>query len=153
MPVADNPNSTSPNPISAAQFALDLTGITAFFMEASGFENSTEVITHVMQDKQGKRIYQKLPGNTKWSDISLKRGFTDDDALWKWRKQVLDGQIDAARKDGTITGYDTKGNPVVQYTFSRGWISSWKAAGFNAKNNDVAVEEITITHEGLDRMK
>ncbi len=151
--MSENPNATLKNPISASQFALDVQGLTAYFMEASGFENTTEIIEHVMQDKSGKRIYQKLPGNVKWADVSLKRGHTDDDALWKWRKQVLDGDIDGARKTGTITGYDYKGEPVIQYTFQRGWISKWSASGFTAKGNDVAVEEISITHEGLDRTK
>jgi phage tail-like protein len=149
--MAENPNSSVTNPITASQFALDVQGITAYFTEASGFENKTDVVVFVQQDAKGKRIYQKLPGNTNWSDVTLKRGHTADQALWTWRKQVLDGDIQGARKNGTITGYDTKGNPVIQYTFQRGWISSWKASAYNAKTNEAAVEEITLAHEGIDR--
>jgi phage tail-like protein len=32
-----------------------------------------------------------------------------------------------------------------------GWPSKWKGADLNAGENAVAVEEITITHEGLER--
>lgn len=151
--MSENPNSSSPNPIAASQFALDVQGISAMFTEVDGFENSTEVITHVQQDAKGKRVYIKAPGNLSWSDITLKRGFTSDETLWKWRQQILDGQIEQARKNGTITGYNTMGEPVVQYTFQRGWISKWKGSGFDAKSNDMSIEEVTITHEGLDRTK
>ena len=151
--MSENPNSKVANPIAASQFALDVQGVTAFFTEVDGFENSSEVITHVQQDSKGKRIYIKAPGNLSWADITLKRGFTADETLWKWRQQVLDGKIEQARKNGTITGYDTEGQPVVQYTFQRGWISKWKGAGFDAKSNDMSIEEVTITHEGLDRTK
>jgi phage tail-like protein len=33
----------------------------------------------------------------------------------------------------------------------RGWPSEWKGPDVNTTNNDVAVEEITIAHEGLIR--
>ena len=151
--MSENPNSARENPVAVNQFALDVQGITAFFMEASGFTNETEVITFVQQDAKGKRIYIKQPGNTKWNDITLKRGQTSDQALWNWRQQVLDGKVDQARKNGTITGYDTNGSPVIQYTFQRGWISKWDGGSFNAKTNDVSVESITICHEGMDRTK
>lgn len=151
--MSENPNSSVANPINAAAFALDVQGISAMFTECDGFENTSEVITHVQQGASGKRIYIKAPGNLSWADITLKRGLTSDEALWKWRQDVLDGKIEQARKNGTITGYDTTGQPVVQYTFQRGWISKWKGAGFDAKSNDMAIEEITLTHEGLDRTK
>lgn len=152
--MSENPNSAKENPVAASTFALDVQGLTsALFSEASGFANETEVITYIQQDSKGKRIYSKQPGNTKWNDITLKRGQTSDQELWNWRQQVLDGKIADARKNGTITGYDTLGNPVIQFTFQRGWISKWEGAGFDAKGNDVSIETITITHEGLDRTK
>ena len=142
------------DPIATFRFSLDVQGVTAAtFHEAAGFENSTDVIEHRQIGQGGKVTIMKLPGGSKWADITLKRGFTDSMDLYDWRQKVLDGDMDAARKDGSITGYDAKDNPVIQYTFTRGWISKWKGATFSAKDNNVAVEEITITHEGVKRVK
>ena len=43
---------------------------------------------------------RKLPGLNTYSAISLKRGITDSDELWKWRKTVIDGKTE--RKNGSI---------------------------------------------------
>ena len=153
--MSDNPNAGAyDNPIGAGYFTVEVQGLqVAQFREASGFENTTEVITQIAQDAKGQRVYQKIPGNTKWGDINLKRGFTNDDTLWNWRQSVLDGKMSDARKTVTITGYDTEGNPKLQFVAQRAWISSWKGGSFNAKTSDVAVEEIVLVHEGLDRKK
>jgi len=38
---------------------------------------------------------------------------------------------------------------VVEWHFENGWISKYEGAALNAKGNDVAIESIEITHEGL----
>ena len=48
----------------------------------------------------------KMPGRLKWGDLSLKRGMTSQMDMWKWRKDVEDGKIDKARKNGSIVMYD-----------------------------------------------
>lgn len=143
------------DPIPTYTIAIDIQGIeVARFMEASGFDSKTQTIDHRETDKDGKVYINKVIGTTNWSDITLKRGLhSENNLLWEWRQAVLDGDYEAARKDGSITGYDPKGEIVVQYTFTRGWVSSWKGGSFNAKNAAVNVEEISITHEGLQRVK
>ena len=45
---------------------------------------------------------RKLPGLTKYSNITLKRGITDDTFLWDWRKKAIDGKTE--RKNGWTLG-------------------------------------------------
>jgi phage tail-like protein len=148
------PGIDTQDPIVANSFSLELQGLeAAWFTEVDGFENENEVVSLYQTDKSGKQIVTKVPGSTKWADLQLKRGLTADDLLFKWRQMVLDGDLKTARKDGSITGYSAKGEIVIQYTFTRGWISKWKGAGFSTSNNQAALEEVTITHEGLKRVK
>jgi phage tail-like protein len=141
------------DPIVANSFALEVTGITAFFREISGFSNSSEVVEHKQQGKSGVTEYIKQPGNLSWDNIVLKRGIIADDSLWKWRKDVIDGQITKARKDGTITGYDEKGEIKIQYSFKRAWPAKWSASDLNAGGNDVIMETLELAVESLDRTK
>jgi len=144
----------SEDPVRANSFALEVQkiGAKAYFKEASGFGSHNEVIEYWQQDSKGLSVRTVQPGNPKWDNISLKRGITSDQSLWKWRKQIIDGQVTSARSDGTITGYDEKGTPKIQYTFTNGWPSKWSASGMNAGGNEVVMEEIEIAHEGLIRV-
>lgn len=133
-------------------FHIEVEGIElATFKEASGFESTTEIIEYKEANQDGRLVIRKVPGSRSWSDITLRRGITDSLAMWEWRKQVLDGQVDEARRDGSIVLYDSTGEEVVRYNFFNGWVSQWKGPDLDADQNEVAVEEITIAHEGLER--
>lgn len=133
-------------------FALEVQGIeAATFREASGFSSTSEVIENREVGAGGKQFLSKQPGNIKWADLVLKRGVTDSLDLYNWRQLVIDGRIDEARKDGSIVFYSNDGSEIARFSFVRGWPSEWKGPDVNTTNNDVAVEEITIAHEGLIR--
>lgn len=133
-------------------FALEMDGIgVAQWKEASGVESETETIEHKEATKEGKMIIRKVPGAMKWSDITLKKGIDARRDLWDWRKQVEDGDIDSARRNGSVVLYDSKHTEVARWNFVAGWPSKWKGADLNAGEDAIAVEEITITHEGLSR--
>lgn len=145
---------TMKDPLASYSFCLEIDGIaSAFFKEGSGFDSSVEVIEHRENGPGGKEIIRKLQGRAKWSDITLKRGTTDDLGLWNWHKQVLDGDIAGARKNGSIVIYDTMYKEVARFNFTNGWPSKWKGPDLNSTNNQVATEEMTIAHEGLKRVK
>ena len=91
------------DPLIGAHFALDVDGVvSAFFKEASGFNNSSEVVTHQAVDAQGRTVIQKIPGTLTWDDIILRRGITDDKGLWDWRQKVIDGLVSEAGANGSV---------------------------------------------------
>jgi len=133
-------------------FALEVQGIEeATFREATGFESSHDVIEHRETGKGGKQFINKQPGNLKWADIVLKRGVTGSLDLYSWRQKVVDGNLDEARKSGSVIFYNAKNEAIARFDFVRGWPSKWKGPDVNTTNNAVAIEEITIAHEGLIR--
>jgi phage tail-like protein len=140
------------DPISAHQFALEIQGITeATFREASGFGSEHSIIEQKEQTAKGNTVIRKIPGTLKWQNITLKRGMTSNAEMWKWRQQVIDGQVEKARLDGSIVGYDEDGNEKIRYNFRRGWPSKWESTAMNAGGNEPVIETIEITHEGLER--
>jgi len=133
-------------------FALEVQGIEeATFQEASGFENSSEVVEHRETDSRGRQSVNKQPGNVTWGDSTLKRGITGSMALWDWRQQVVNGDVRDARKGGSVVLYNSKDVAIARFDFVNGWPSKWSGPSVNTTDNSVAVEEITIVHEGLVR--
>ncbi len=92
--------------------------------------------------------FRAIPSVHKYSNITLKRGYAlDRPGLWTWWKSVVDGN--AQRKRGTITLMNEAGKPVAVWEFSGAWPSKLVGPALNAKGNEVAIEEMEISAEGL----
>lgn len=140
--------------VGALRWYLEIDGITeGIFREVSGLDSETEVIEHRCTGKGGNLIVHKVPGALKWSNITLRRGVTDDTKLQEWRKKIEDGQVEANRKNGSVTLYNPAGEPVAKYTFKNGWPCKFKGPALDSNKNEVAVEELEIAHEGLERQQ
>jgi phage tail-like protein len=133
---------------------LEVDGLTeATFRECSGLDSENQVIESKETGRKGKNVIKKTPGAIKWGDIVLKRGFTDDMALYDWRQKVVDGTLEAARKNGSVVVYDYENKEVLRWNFINGWLSKYQGPSLSAAGNDIAIESITIVHEGLKRIK
>ena len=139
------------DPFRGFKFRIQIDGINkAGFREVSGLDAATDTVDY--RDGDGDTI-RKLAGLKKFSNITLKRGITDDQDLWKWRSLVMDGKIKGARKNGQIILLDDEGKEAAEWTFTDGWPAKWTGPSFNATANEVAIDTIEIAHEGLKRVK
>ena len=103
----------------SATFALSVPGmIAATFHSCEGLGSESAVIEY-RDGSTGET--RKLPGSTKWSDITLKRGVSADGSLAAWRKLVEDGDAAGARKGGSIILYDHEGKQIARFTFTDAW--------------------------------
>ena len=142
------------DPVTGFHFAVEIQGaVTGYFLECSGLGSETETIEHKVMSENGQEIVMKIPGRLKWEDISLKRGITSTMDVWDWRKQVEDGDVKGARKNGSITMFDQTLKPVARWDFERAWPSKVTGPQPKSDSNEIAVEEMTIVHEGIRRVK
>jgi phage tail-like protein len=143
----------SREPRPASHFRLKIGGHekVGVFREVSGLESETEIVEHKSVDQNGNPFTRKVPGHTKWSNLTLKRGVDEDLELWKWRDQVIKEGPDTARVDGVIELLDYKGTVISTYKFIQGWPIKYSGGTLNATSNEIALEEIQICHEGLER--
>lgn len=143
---------TASDPFISAWFGVEFQGkLVGAFRECTGMGSENEIVESKASGPDGKLIIKKIPGNIKWNNIVLKRGITDAMDLWEWRKQVEQGQIAEARKNGTITMYSHAGIPLAKWNFVNAWPSKLTGPTANATSNEVAIEELEITHEGYTR--
>jgi phage tail-like protein len=123
------------------------------FRECSGIGSETELIEYKGSGKDDYHTIQAVPGRLKWQKINLKRGITDSMAAWQWRKLVEQGEVDAARGNGSIVMMDQKGVEVARWNFLRAWPTKISGPSLNSGTNEVGVEELEIAHEGLERVR
>jgi phage tail-like protein len=137
------------DPFKGFNFLVEIDGVArAAFSEVSGLESETAVIEYRAGSENANTV-RKLPGLTRFGNIVLRRGVTQDADLWSWRKSIVDGEID--RRNGSIVLLDDQRNEVVRWHFRDGWICKWEGPMLNARANEVAIETIEIAHEGLER--
>jgi phage tail-like protein len=136
------------DPFANSNFKLEIAGITvAGFSECTGLNTETNVIDY--REGQENITPRKLPGLSKFGNITLKRGITLDKTIYLWRKTVTDGDIE--RKNLSIVLQNEKHDEVVRWNVVRAWPSKYTAPDLKATANEVAIEAIELTHEGLER--
>lgn len=136
------------DPYRSYHFLVEIDGITrAGFRECSGLDSSQDPIEY--REGNERSTTRKLPGMVKFSNISLKRGITDDAELWLWRKQAADGKVE--RRNGSIIQLDETGAEKVRWNFFDAWPTKWTGPTFNATGNEVSIETLDIAHEGISR--
>ena len=135
------------DPYGQFNFLIEVDGVTrAGFSEVSGLTTDTNIIEY----REGDEVttVRKLPGLMKYTNIVLKRGYTQDKSLWNWRKQVIDGATQ--RKTGSITLLDEARKPALRWNFTAGWPAKGEGPAMNGKTSEVAIETLEIAHEGLE---
>ncbi len=139
------------DPLVSAWFGVEFQGqLVGAFRECTGLGSENEVVEYKASDK-GKYVIKKVAGNLKWNNITLKRGITDAMDMWKWRGLVEEGKMSEARKNGTITMFNLQGESIAKWDFTNAWPSKLTGPSANASNNEVAIEELELTHEGYKR--
>ncbi len=140
------------DPLVSFHFAVDIQGvIQGFFTECSGLGSETEIVEHKVV-KDGVEVVMKIPGRLKWENIVLKRGITSNMDVWTWRKQVETGDVAGARRDGSIVMFDQTLSEVARWNFVRGWPSKVTGPSVKSDSNEIGIEELTITHEYIERV-
>jgi phage tail-like protein len=136
------------DPYRGFNFLMEIDGIAqAGFQEVSGLDASTDSVDY--REGTDPNHVRKLSGMNKYSPITLKRGITDSDELWKWRQTVIDGK--AERKNGSIVLLDETGAEKLRWNFLNGWPTKWTGPALNSTSTAVAIETLEIMHEELKR--
>jgi hypothetical protein len=119
---------------SACNFDVDLGGESVGFAEVSGLGYELDYGGDVIVGRVG--------------NVTLRRAVTGDLTLWSWVRRALDG----AFEPGTVrvTLLDSRREPVCIWELRGTRPLKWNGPDFNASANDVAMEEVVLTAEGLE---
>lgn len=137
------------DPLRNFRFRVEIDGIQqAGFTEATGFDATVDVIDY--REGNDPTHVRKLPGLTKYGNITLKWGITDSIEIYNWHKAVIDGNTQ--RKNISIVVIDEAGNDKARWNIINAWPTKYDPVDLNAKGNDVSIETLEIVHEGMTRV-
>lgn len=138
------------DPFDNFNFKIEIDGIVrGAFQQCSGFDSTIDVIEH--REGGENTTPRKLPGLTKFSNIMLMWGMTDDMELYNWHRDAVLGRVD--RKNGSIVLLDRQGNETARWNFFNAWPTKYDGPDLNAEGNDVAIEKLELAHEGVERVR
>ena len=134
------------DPYRGFNFRVEINNITVgAFSDVSGLSSDGDIVEFCDATRQ-LRI-RKLTGLRKFSNLTLKRGYTDNDELWNWRNNIVNSIPD--HRNGAIVLMDEERNEVLRWEFEGGWIQKIDGPTFNTKGNDVAIESVELVVESL----
>ena len=135
------------DPFRAFNFRVEFDGLTVgSFSEVSGLTADGDSMDY----REGTDIpltVRKLMALRKYPNIVMKRGYTTNDELWTWYRNISNGIAD--RRNGSIILMDEERNEVMRWNVENAWINKIEAPTFNATANEVAIESCELVHEGL----
>ena len=135
------------DPFRSFNFQLEIDGVPrGAFSECSGLTAEGDAVDY----REGTDIQpnvRKLPGMRKYSNITLKRGYTQDASLWSWYGNITNGVAD--RRNVTIILLNEERQPVLRWHAENAWVNKIEGPSLKASASEVAIESVELVHEGL----
>jgi phage tail-like protein len=145
------------DPFATYKFHVEVDGIEgAAFSECSGLDMSVDVLE---QPEGGLNEYiHKFPGRTRWSNVTLKRGISVNDALFNWYMDTLksfNAGNGVKLKNVTITLYSISSSVNMEtvktkmFHLSNAFPVKWTGPNFKTDEAAFAVETLELAHHGI----
>lgn len=139
------------DPFGGYNFAVELDGITRMgFKDCSGLDSSSEVSKY-REGTDSTLAQRQIPGLLSFSHITLKRGVTDDSALWEWRDSIAKGT--PIRRTISIILRNDQGDEKIRWNIKNAWPVKWTGPSLDAASNALALETLELAHEGIEVQK
>ena len=139
--------STTLWPLAKFRFEVKWDDAVMYFQEVSGLDVEAQPIEYRHGDGSQFSVV-KMPGIKKFSDVTMKKGvFKSDNKFWDWFNEIKMNTV--KRKPITISLLDETGAPAMVWTLANAWPNKISGTDMKATGNEVAVETIVISHEGL----
>jgi phage tail-like protein len=140
-------------PFTAFNFAVEINRgeegsplVNAAFSECDGLEMTLEVKTIREGGANERQI--RLNGAVAYGQLTLKRGMTDSFDLWTWFQDSVQDPRLRASAEVVLLGSDGA-TERARFQLSRCVPIKIKAAALNAKDGQIAVEELQVAYETL----
>src|SRR5215470_9299320 len=109
------------DPFRAFNFQLEIDNIPlGAFSECSGLTAEGDAVDY-REGTDLKNNVTKLPGLRKYTNITLKRGYTQDKSLWQWYINIANGITD--RRNVTVVLMNEQHQPVLRWHVDSAWIN------------------------------
>jgi phage tail-like protein len=113
------------------------------FQSVSGLTLEFDVET--IKEGGENRYEHKLPGRSKYPDLTLKRGLLTDSSIIKWCTDALQNR-DIQPAILRVSLLNETHEPVMTWKIHNAWPRKWSVSDFNATDNSLVIETIDICY-------
>ena len=140
-------------PLPVYNYKVEIGADAVAFAEVSGLSTSYETTTYkespVESGVPGPRVMH-MPAQSPATTVTLKKGIVRGAsvaALYNWISATTLNQTE--KKDISVRLCDEKGDPVFSWKINNAFPTKLEAPTFDANSNDVAVESMELTADGV----
>jgi len=135
------------DPATNFRFQVDCIFTRAGFSKISGIKEESDVIEY--REGTDSAYLQKFPGMRKYPEMTFERGMTREArGLLDWRKWVIK-EIVGYKVQTQVVVNTAPGVVVRRVTLPSSWPSALEMSDLDAKASEIAIESMTLQHEGL----
>ena len=137
------------DPYPSRNFMLSIAGVTqGHFTYCGNLEFRVEPIPY--REGGQSQVVHRLPGPVEYGEITLRYGITESRELWDMALLAVKGTV--TRTNMSIILLDADGvTEVVRWDLVNAWVCGWRGAPLDAMSRQVAIEEVTIVFETIER--
>lgn len=138
-----------PDPYRVFNFVVEINGTQAAgFSEVTGLEARTE--TEDYREGGVNDYVHKIAKETRYNNVTLKHGITDDTSLWDWCNTVRSGRVE--RKTLSVVLMDPQRNEKWRWVFRDAFPVKWNATDLSGSGNTIVVESVEFAHHGISKI-
>jgi len=137
------------DPFCSYNFKVVIQGVTeGHFTQCSNIGMKIDAVAY--REGGGGPVVHRIPAHGWYGDVTLRYGLTASRELWDWMMMAVKGKVQRKNISIVLMGPDGV-TEVLRWDLVNAWPSSWRGAPLNALTSEVAVEELTLVYETLDR--
>ena len=115
----------------------------ARFQSVSGL--SVEIQNEDRVEGGENRFTHQLPLRSKYSTLTLKRGFVKDSELIYWCRDAFEN-FQFKPVDLIVSLLNEKHEPVKSWNIIHAWPAKWSVSDFNAQENSLVIETLDLNY-------
>jgi phage tail-like protein len=128
------------------RFYVAIEGIPqAVFAEASGL--AVEMAVEEVEEGGNNEFVHRMPGRSKVSNLTLKRGISNSNEFLKWSLEVAQGKL--TRRNLSVIVYNPDGTELMRWNYANAYPVKWTGPQFKSDDTANAIETLELAHEGL----
>jgi phage tail-like protein len=137
------------DPFRAYNFKLLINNVTeGHFTEVTGLGVKVERISY--REAGNNSIVRAIPSRVTYPPVTLKFGLTNSAELWDWLMTAVEGRV--SRRNASIVLLDPSGaTEVLRWNLVNAWPQEWYGSPLDAMSRELAIETLSLAHEGLQR--
>jgi phage tail-like protein len=129
-------------------FIVELPIGTLHFTECLGLGMRIEPVRY--RESGAGSVVRVLPGPVAYSEVILRYGLGTTKEIWAWLTETGAGRV--VRHNASVTQLNNDGTPSdVVWHLKNAWPCQWNGVPFDALGREVAIEELRLAYDELDR--